>query len=70
MAKRVCRVCECYGARVLTVTVAARGKGAQQWRVEVCSDCWRAWEAMLDQAAFAVQPGLSVTIDGKNGWFQ
>lgn len=37
---------------------ASRKGVAREWRLIVCPDCWRAFEAMLDQGALAVQQGL------------
>lgn len=70
MADVRCRACEEHRGVELTVQVSRPRTGAMQWRVVVCRDCWRAWEAMLDAAAVGVQPGLSVPQAGMRWWFR
>lgn len=56
---RKCRSCDRDGASVLAVTVVHR-RMSRLWRVVVCRDCWRAFEALLDGACYAVQDSLGV----------
>lgn len=56
--QRDCLVCEGRAGREVNVTVSVNGQ-AHQWRLLVCRDCWRAFEAMLDHGAHAQQYALS-----------
>lgn len=65
MARRVpCRICE-QGAGRTVVLEAKQGRYARFWQVQVCQDCWRAFEAMVESAAVAVQPALG----DRRPWF-
>jgi hypothetical protein len=59
MAERQnCRSCQSRNGQELLVDVTHRGM-RRRWRVQVCRDCWRAWEAILEAAALDVQIGLA-----------
>lgn len=66
MTKR-CRVCERTGARSVVVRVST-GKTSREWRLSVCTWCWRAYEAMLDQGGNGVQQVLGPSVAGSVGW--
>jgi hypothetical protein len=69
MTTRRCRACDSAPARSVHIRVSVRHQ-VMEWRCVLCRDCWRAWEAMLDSASEATQPGLSVTVNGlaHPGW--
>ena len=69
MRKVRCRSCDSQLGVDLQIVAFRKGQGARQWYVQVCADCWRAWEALLDQAAIGVQQGLETTQIGFRGWF-
>lgn len=58
MPRSNCRVCEARPRHVITVTVE-RGPYRRMWSVGVCRDCWRAFEAMLDEGALGMQASLA-----------
>jgi hypothetical protein len=64
---RPCRVCG--KAPGVAFEVSARRRGiARVWSVEVCRDCWRVFEAMLEEGCRGMQPQL--TASGRNAlWF-
>jgi len=50
--------------------LATRPRAAREWRIEVCRDCWRVFETMLDQGAAVVQQDLAVIGAGRQSlWF-
>lgn len=53
-----CRICGHAGARSYEFEVRI-GPGAHVWRLLTCRDCWRTFEAMLDEGAHAQQYALS-----------
>jgi len=66
---RPCRICGA-GDRTPLKLLAQRPGRAREWRIEVCRDCWRVFEAMLDQGAAAVQQDLAVTASSRHAlWF-
>lgn len=65
----VCRACEMRRPiGTFEVRVAFQHK-VRAWRVSVCRDCWRAWEALLDQAAGSVQPSFQEVRRPGPAWF-
>lgn len=69
MPRGFCLVCDKGSAVFLDLVVTRKTKGSRLWRIRVCQDCWRAFEALLDQAAVGVQPGLSEVPDAYRQWF-
>ena len=68
MSKR-CRVCRERPAVVRPhVLVTARDR-AHEWALEVCRDCWRVFEAMLDEGAARQQIGLDDAKRAAAMWF-
>jgi hypothetical protein len=64
----MCRSCETQRALpVIQLQASARGR-VREWRVQVCRDCWRVMETMLETASLGYQsdlPGLSTN----PGWW-
>lgn len=52
-----CRACDRRGARDLDVTCRV-GNASRVWRLQLCRDCWRAWEATLDIGSASWTSGL------------
>jgi len=66
---RPCRICG-VGARTPIRLLATRPRAAREWRIEVCRDCWRVFETLLDQGAAVVQQDLAVIGAGRQSlWF-
>lgn len=64
----MCR--SCHQRRGLRMEVECTyGSQKQLWVVEICRDCWRAWEALLDQAMVGKQPDFEQTERGRLRWF-
>jgi hypothetical protein len=53
-----CRVCDDRPGVVITLAANRRGR-AREWRLRVCRDCWRVWEALLEEGSEGTQYGLS-----------
>jgi hypothetical protein len=67
--ERPCRICG-LGIRAEVTVTAHRRRNAREWRVEVCRDCWRVFEAMLDQGSYATQTSLTGALAGHGEvWF-
>lgn len=65
-----CRSCERRPATSpITLTAHCRGR-AREWRVQVCTDCWRAFEAVIEVAAIAVQAQLPFVGTASGWWFK
>jgi hypothetical protein len=67
--KKVCRVCRERPVGVRPQVLVTARNLAHEWVLEVCRDCWRVFEAMLDEGAAGQQIGLN---DGKRAgsmWF-
>lgn len=67
-----CRSCDGQGAEAVDIDVTHR-RARLRWTVNVCRDCWRAWEALLDGAQVGAQLGLAASMpfppDAKRPWF-
>lgn len=69
MRRLTCKVCLNARAVPLQVTVSRKGAGARTWHIQVCQDCWRVWESLLDEGAVGIQQGLDELPIGHRGWF-
>lgn len=67
-SRKPCRVCTESAGQTMQVSVSRAG-AAHTWQLFVCRDCWRAFEAMLDQGAPAQQYDLTNQSGQRPVWF-
>lgn len=68
MKQALCQGCNERPGVAISVE-AIRGNAHRVWLVRVCRDCWRAFEALLDGAMLARQPGLLEDGTKRSTWF-
>jgi hypothetical protein len=61
-----CRICGKRPGIRMELQAVRRG-AARVWNVSVCRDCWRVFEAMLEEGCLGIQPELTAT--GTSAWW-
>jgi hypothetical protein len=68
--KTKCRVCHKRAALPPFSVIASYRRNAREWRITVCQDCWRAFEAMLDEAGAVLVSQLPIVGEKGPWWFR